>query len=61
MYFFLPGERVEEPSSFGLRESHSHARHQGRVKNDSPNLIPRGQVNRGYGSNTLPVQDDVFR
>ena len=31
------------------------------MENDSPDLIPRGQVNRRHCSDALPVQDDVFR
>ncbi len=31
------------------------------MEDDSPNLVPRGQVNRRHGSDALPVEDDVFR
>lgn len=56
----LPRESIEKPGAFGVREGHSHSRHEGWVQNHRRHLIPRGQVNGRHGADALAVEDDIF-
>ena len=56
----LPGKCIEKPGSLSLGKCDPHSAHEGRVEDDGPHLVLRGQVNGGHGADALAVEDDVL-
>ena len=57
----LPRKCVEEPSSLCLWKGHPHSGHESRMKNDSTNLVTGSQINSWYRTDTLSVENYIFR
>lgn len=56
----LPREGIKAVSFAGVREGHTQAGHEGRVKDHCRALVPGCQVYRWHRPYTLTVQYDVF-
>lgn len=52
----LPGESIEEPSPLSLGEGDPHPGHERRVQDDRADLVSRGEIDRGHGTDALPVE-----
>ena len=54
--FIDAGKNIEKPSSFGVGESDSHARHQSGVENNGADFIAAGKIDRRHCAYALTVE-----